>query len=105
MEARVKKSRKLVCIIGLLVLFALGDFGRAASQPIPSKPFAPILHQLLQTPHLHAAVDSTPPEPAPELQTPERKRKASFLAAAGLIVLSLLILASGLALLHAFRRR
>jgi hypothetical protein len=41
------------------------------------------------------------PEPAPA----PHKRKAGFLAAGGLVVLSLLVLATGVALVRAFRRR
>ena len=36
---------------------------------------------------------------------PETKTQAGFLAAAGLVILSLLILAAGLALLRAFKQR
>jgi hypothetical protein len=47
---------------------------------------------------------ATAPVPPDPTEAP-RKRKAGFLAAAGLIILSLLVLATGLALLRAFRQR
>jgi hypothetical protein len=45
------------------------------------------------------------PTPLPGLPiTPEKKRKAGFLAGAGLAILSLLALAAGLALVRTFKR-
>jgi len=50
--------------------------------------------------------DTKQPVPAPPQPVePGAKRKAGFLAAAGLAILSLLVLATGLALLRAFRQR
>jgi hypothetical protein len=51
------------------------------------------------------APDRTQPSPAPAPAHRPAKKKAGFLAAAGLAVLSLLVLAAGLALLRAFRQR
>ena len=103
MQTRVRKSRILFCLLGLSTLLGLTVPGRAA--PPPNRSETPNRIVASTSAFLVAAADSAPSEPVAPLPIPEKKRKASFLAAAGLIVLSLLILASGLALLHAFRRR
>ncbi len=100
-----KRNARLIQQAGSLFRFSLGisevhaQFGLIA-MPVPRG----------RNSHF-AAIESNPAtrksgvSPSPEPLDPPKKRKAGFLAAAGLVILSLLVLAAGLALLRAFRQR
>lgn len=86
----------------MVALLAITQLSMAQS-PVPgTDPLAPTA--AAGQPGLAADPDPIP-EKAPGAEATPQRRKAGFLAAGGLVVLSLLVLAAGLALVRAFRQR
>jgi hypothetical protein len=98
-ENRLQRRKFRQAAGRILVIIALSFPVSFDSQGAP----APAARENVATNSNGVSVENSPslPPPVPSAT----KTKAGFLAAAGLVILSLLILACGLALLRAFKQR